>query len=63
MAKGKTAQKWTKKDAAPVEPAFRITGGVLNGYVVVDRNGEPVTDKIENMWDAINTRDELLGRG
>lgn len=51
MAKGKTAQKWAKKEVKVVIP-YKITGGPLTGYNVVNLNDEVVSTH-KKMWDAI----------
>lgn len=38
---------------------FTITGGVCNGYQLLDEKGNEVPLHFENMWDAIHTRDAL----
>ena len=59
MAKGKTAQKWKKEEKAVVVP-FKVVGGPLNGYDVVNLEGES-QGHFDNMWDAIYKKRELLG--
>ena len=59
MAKGKTANKWKKEEKLEVE-RFKVIGGALNGYEVVDLDGES-HGRFERMWDAIYKKRELLG--
>ena len=59
MAKGKTANKWKKEEKAAEVP-FKVIGGPLNGYDVVDLAGES-HGHFEKMWDAIYKKRELLG--
>lgn len=58
MAKGKTAQKWAKKEVKVVIP-YKITGGPLTGYNVVNLNDEVVSTH-KKMWDAIIDRDKSI---
>jgi hypothetical protein len=62
MAKGKTANKWAKQEKPGAVPTFRTSGNVLDGYTVIDREGNALA-RYENVRDAVAEKDRLSGEG
>jgi hypothetical protein len=57
----KTPKKFRGTPEKITQARYYITGGVLNGYTIMDRLHDVERDTFENMWDAIKKKNELNG--
>jgi hypothetical protein len=61
MGKARTALKFKEKEKV-ITPDFVITGGVISGYTILNRNNDSVYFSYL-MWDAIDEKKRLQEGG